>query len=81
MNLWEANSELDVTYSASIGDAYAVAARNRDNDDVRNSILLVGVDDDYDVVEDEKCFSTSLSGSETRLFTMRVSETTLSLTL
>jgi hypothetical protein len=42
------------TYSLAIGDAYAIAAaKDLDNNSDRNVILLVGADNDYDVVEDK----------------------------
>lgn len=55
--LWEAASELKATYSPSIGDAYAVAAtKDLDNNSQRDTTLLVGADDDYDVFETESAF-------------------------
>lgn len=55
--LWKGASELKAAYSLAIGDAYAVAAaRDLDNDDGRNVTLLVGADDDYDVLADTKGF-------------------------
>jgi len=51
--LWEGASELKSAYSLAIGDAYAVtAATELDTDDGRSVTLLVGADDDYDVLVD-----------------------------
>jgi ribonuclease VapC len=56
-DLWESASELKAMYSPALGDAYAIAtAKALDNDSERNSTLLVGADDDYDVFENEEGF-------------------------
>lgn len=55
--LWEGASELKAAYSLAIGDAYAVAAaKELDTEDGRNVTLLVGADDDYDVLADTEGF-------------------------
>lgn len=58
-DLWDVASDLKAEYSPAIGDAYAVAAAkdlDLDTDDERDVTLLVGADDDYDVLEDEEGF-------------------------
>lgn len=56
-DLWEGTSELKAAHGLAIGDAYAVAAaKDLDTDDGRNVTLLVGADDDYDVLTDTEGF-------------------------
>lgn len=55
-DLWELASDLKVTYSPSLGDAYAVAATKEEDSNGNDVTLLVGADDDYDDFEEEEGF-------------------------
>jgi predicted nucleic acid-binding protein len=54
--LWTVASDLKVTYSPSLGDAYALAAATDIDNGDQDVTLLVGADDDYDVFEAEERF-------------------------
>ena len=51
-DLWRRASDVKAAYSPAIGDAYAVAAAEELDDRVERDVaLLVGADDDYEVLE------------------------------
>jgi predicted nucleic acid-binding protein len=52
-DLWTEVSDVKARYRIAIGDAYAIAAAGDLDDGDRNVTLLVGADDDYDIVEDD----------------------------
>ena len=54
--LWRQASDLKTTYSPALGDAYALAAARSLDEDRQDVTLLVGADDDYDVLETEAGF-------------------------
>jgi predicted nucleic acid-binding protein len=51
--LWSAVSDLKAAYNPALGDAYAAAAAREITTDGADTTLLVGADDDYDVLEAE----------------------------
>ncbi|WP_435161114.1 PIN domain-containing protein [Halorubrum sp. SY-15] len=56
-DVWKLASELKAVYSPSLGDAYAVAATKREDNDGNDVTLLVGADDDYDDFEETDGFT------------------------
>lgn len=53
--MWEKAADVKATFNPSLADAYALAAaKELDDDDGRDTTLLVGADDDYDVFEDDE---------------------------
>lgn len=54
--LWSAVSDLKAAYNPALGDAYALAAAREVATDGTDTTLLVGADDDYDVLEQEDEF-------------------------
>jgi len=54
---WESVSELKARHSLALGDAYAVAAAAEEDTKGSTVSLLVGADDDYDVLEEDEAFA------------------------